>query len=307
MSRKHAVAIVINAAFVKYAKALLNSMAANWPGHPEILLFVSEALSAEDEAHFRAVPRLSLRLFNPQDYEYRQHLRTTGAGFSTAGFNDAGYFIVNFWSPAFDEYENILVLDADMLVLKPLDALLDQREFFAVSAANPRRFPLFDLKRPGLAGKAIEFAQIYAKALAQGIVVRPRQSINSGVLLIPRQWRSPPHYARMLQLLRDFYPHCPSDQEIIYLWMLKNDLAASEDFRMNFQARFLNGLAEHSLPATLTPPIAAAAGDIHILHFNGPKPDSKQFRTHAWTKGREELAALYSRHAAPTAASTGSP
>lgn len=299
MTKKHAVAIVINAAFVKYAKALLNSMAANWPSHPEVLLFVSEALSEEDETHFRAVPRLDLRVFNPQDYEYRQHLRTTGSGFSTAGFNDAGYFIVNFWSPEFDPYENILVLDADMLVLKPLDALLEQREFFAVSAANPRRFPLFDLKRPGKIAKAIEFAQIYAKALARGIVVRPRQSINSGVLLIPRKWRSPQHYTQMLQLLREFYPHCPSDQEIIYLWMLKQGLAAGEDFRMNFQARFLNGLADRSLPAALTPQIAAAAGDIHILHFNGPKPDSKQFRTHAWTKGREELAALYRQHSEP--------
>jgi len=294
--KNNAIAIVINAAFVKYAKTLIKSIQSNWPNHPQILLFLSETIGQEDRLYFESTPKLKTVNFNPNDYEYRKALITTGTGFSTTGFNDAGYFIVNFWSPAFEQYDNILVLDADMLVLKNLDELVSQENFFAVSAANPRRFPIFDIKKKGI-GKIFEFATIYLRALCRGIVVKPGKSINSGVLVIPKKWRTQKKYEEILQLLKNFYSHCPSDQEIIYLWMLKNRIAERQDFRMNFQARFINALASNILPRKFSKQVQAASADIHILHFNGPKPDSARFKTHPWTTGRDDLVDLYLQYA----------
>ena len=100
----------------------------------------------------------------------------------------------------------------------------------------------------------------------------------------------------MLGLVRDFKKYCSSDQEIILLWMLKFDKSISMVFRFNFQARFFNGLRNGTLSSRYTDPIKVASNDIHILHFNGPKPDSDEFLDHPWTKGRQDLIELYKNY-----------
>ena len=97
----------------------------------------------------------------------------------------------------------------------------------------------------------------------------------------------------MVEILKIFRPLCSSDQEIIYLWMKKYNRKISFDFRYNFQVRFFNEFENKSLPNLFLSKIEEAINDIHILHYNGPKPDSTDFLNHPWTKGQSHLIDLF--------------
>lgn len=295
LKKENAVAIVVNQAFAHYARPLINSIHRNWPDHPVILLFLSADVLDEQVAWFSGLPKVVVKRFNPIDYEYRRLLQDKGGRFDSKAFNDAGFFIMNFWSEMFSDYHNILILDADMLVLKNLNELIQEESFLAVSAANERILPVFSFDQP-LFHKARNLAGAYLRAVSMGIVLLPYVSMNSGVIKIGPQDRTPEKYKALLNILKYFRTSCIGDQEIILMWMNKFSKQISKDFRMNFQARFFNGMQNGSLPKRYMDEIKAASEDIHILHFNGVKPDSPHFLGHPWTKGRNELVDLYNSY-----------
>lgn len=96
--------------------------------------------------------------------------------------------------------------------------------------------------------------------------------------------------------MKNFKKACPSDQEIILLWILKTQKKFSIDFRFNFQIRFFNALQENSLPKKYKSNIENAIHDIHILHFNGIKPNDPLFLEKGWGKNRTELVKLYKKY-----------
>ena len=71
---------------------------------------------------------------------------------------------------------------------------------------------------------------------------------------------------------------------------MKHKLSISNDFRYNFQLRFLNLIKQSTEKYTH---LTQAAKDIKVIHFNGPKPNSAEFETHSWTEGQNNWKALY--------------
>ncbi|WP_210463528.1 glycosyltransferase [Rufibacter roseolus] len=293
--KENAIAIVVNQDFARYAKTLINSIKKNWVNHPPILLFLTPDVDRELENAFSLIPKVSPKRFNPQAFEYRELLIDKNEKFESKSFNDAGFFIVNFWSDLFSEYNNILVLDADMLVLKDLSAFMEEDSFLGISAANERILPVFSFNRP-LLSKALSLTNAYCKALAMGIFLPPFASMNSGVLRIGPQDRTPEKYRALLKILKEFRASTVGDQEIIYLWMQKFNKPISFDFRMNFQARFFNAIENNQIPIRFRRKVIEASKDVHILHFNGAKPDSPDFLHHPWTKDRHDLVALFNSY-----------
>lgn len=294
-NQQNAVAVVVNQSFVHYVKPLLNSIKRNWFDHPTILLFLSTDVEEQYEVEYNQKERVVVKRFNPNDFEYRKYLVDKKDKFSSKGFNDAGFFIINFWSQMYENYNNILILDADMLVLKNLTFLFEDDNFLGISAANESILPAFSNTFPTVT-KILAYLTAYAKALYNGIFLKRYESLNSGVIKIGKQDRSARKYKAMLRILKTFRKYCPSDQEIIFLWTKKFKKPIQTDFRLNFQARFFNALKENTLPHNLAAAIHEAANDIHILHFNGVKPDNPDFLHHPWTKGRQELVDLYNSY-----------
>lgn len=292
VNKKNAVVIVVNQAFAHYAKPLINSIKKNWINHPEILLFLSHDVTMELEEWFSRIGNVTVKRFDPSTYEYRKLLNNGSGKFDSKDFNDAGYFIINFWDDTFDEYDDLLILDADMLVLKDLTELLNTGSFTGVSAANSRMLPVFSFNQPMLK-KLFNLTSYYFKALGMGVYLKPYESLNSGVVRIAKNDRSKKSFRVMLNLLKTFRKGCPTDQEIILLWMKRFNKKISLDFRMNFQARFFNALENNDKSMLHHDKIREAAKDIHIIHFNGPKPDSAEFLHHPWTLGRSELVEMY--------------
>src|SRR5690606_33231275 len=172
---------------------------------------------------------------------------------------------------------------------------LEENSFFGVDAVNNRVFPAFSFDEPILS-KFVSFTSTYLRAIANGIFLPPYTSLNSGVIRLTAADRSAWNYQFMMKLLKHFRKSCPSDQELILLWTIKTRKKISQDFRMNFQARFYNEMAENNLPKHYLDKIRQSAEDVHILHFNGPKPDSSSFLTHPWTRDRTELVELYQKY-----------
>lgn len=293
--KKHAIAIVVNNAYAKYAVSLIQSIKTNWPLHPQILLHLHVDVSFEIASYFESLNQVSIVRFDPNNFEYRKLLIDNQTTFGSNSFHDSGYFILNFWNTNFDEFENILILDADMLVLKDLDALINQKEFVGISAANERFIPAFSFK-----GNAIKRSRQYFvytfKAWMKGIFVLPKQSLNSGVILLTPQDRTTKNYTLLLNLLKGFKNACPSDQEIILLWAIKTKKKISTDFIYNFQIRFFNEMKENRLIKQLKSPIKNASDNIHILHFNGIKPDEPDFLKKGWGKNRIELVKMFEQY-----------
>ncbi|MGB3619186.1 MAG: glycosyltransferase [Catalinimonas sp.] len=288
----NAVVVVTNREFYHYAKALVNSIRANWEDHPEVLLFVRKDPTGKWTPTEDPVEDARTIEYDPADFEYRKLLSDGNQAFGTQAFNDAGFFILNAWGDLLSKYDTVLVLDADMLVLKNLNALLHDESFFGVSAANERLLPVFNV--PGSIPKKIAgLVTAYAAALAEGIYVPPHVSLNSGVIRLARRDRTRQDYLKLLDLTKKFRQYCMSDQEIILLWSKLRKKPISMDFRFNFQARFYNAIAEGSLPKKFAPEVVKASNDVHILHFNGPKPDTPGFLQHAWTRGRTDLKELF--------------
>ena len=99
------------------------------------------------------------------------------------------FFIINFWDDILSEYNDVLILDADTLVLKNLDHLMNDESFFAASAANERFLPVFSINQPFLPKMSTLFNS-YLKALKMGIYLKPMESINSGVIRLSVKDRS---------------------------------------------------------------------------------------------------------------------
>ncbi len=289
------IAIVVNNDFAHYVRTLLNSIKKNWSSHPPILLYLCNDVDSKFVEEYSKYDNLTCQFYNPSDLEYRSYLVDSGKNFSTKAFNDSGFFILNFFNPKFEEYNDILVLDVDMLVLKNLDELFLDKDFFGISAANSKIFPVFSIDKKWHV-KFFQFIYCYFLALTKGIFIPFGVSFNSGVVKISKSDRTLSKYNSLIDILINFRLYCPSDQEIILLWMLKNKKKISNDFRFNFQARFFNAVKKNTLPKIYREMVQKASHDIHILHFNGPKPDTKQFITHLWTEGRSELVDLYMKY-----------
>lgn len=64
--------------------------------------------------------------------------------------------------------------------------------------------------------------------------------VNSGVFMIPKKYRSKANLETMLALqerYNSFFVH--SDQSIISIWCLMNNIPLSRDFRYNFQTQYI--------------------------------------------------------------------
>ena len=157
----------------------------------------------------------------------------------------------------FDRYDRILYLDADMLVLEPLDALLDSDQFVAFEELYPDKATLVFNDRNAAALKAL---------LAADELNDHDWNIaaNAGVIVLPRSVRTAGHLATAERIIRQYAPHLMwGDQSLLNIWMARYRLGVTHDCRFNYQLRLLLGNGRPCCPFR----------DVKILHFNGQRPD----------------------------------
>jgi hypothetical protein len=158
----------------------------------------------------------------------------------------------------FDRYDQVLYLDADMLVLGPLDALVGSSQMVAFEELFPHKSTLVftDRDAPGLR------ALLDADGLGNHSW---NVAANAGVIALPRSVRTAEHLATARRITQKYGPYLMwGDQSLLNVWMARYGFGVTHDCRFNYQLRLL---LENQRPC-------CPFRDVKILHFNGQRPDS---------------------------------
>jgi hypothetical protein len=158
----------------------------------------------------------------------------------------------------FDRYDQILYLDADMLVLEPLDALVDSGQMVAFEELLPQK-------------TTIVFTDRSAAGLQDLLAADElgdhdwNIAANAGVIVLPKSVRTPGHLATARRITRQYAPFLMwGDQSLLNIWMARYRLGVTHDCRFNYQLRLLLEDSRRCCPFR----------DVKILHFNGQRPDT---------------------------------
>jgi|GEM_PF-1217750 len=285
----HAIFLVFDDAYSRQATACLKSIEANYPGHPRILACYDGSDPAV-LAFLDAVENLERVPYEQDD------ARLPGIHLGVVNSPKVFHRYL-LWSEKFDAYDAILHLDVDTLVLKPLDALFETDEFFAVS--DHSNTPAYRVFRAGLE----QDQQLLAMLAEDGLPFPGGQDdmINAGVFVIPRRYRTRAQYDKLWELTRRYNSYLLfADQSAISLWCHLNGIRIATDYRFNFQAWFF--YSDHFFYDGFFGP-AFSVDDIHVLHFSSWKQDGPHYQNFTALAGgflglNDKVAAFYPSPAA---------
>jgi len=276
----HAIVVVFDDAYGMFARACLNSIRQNYPNYPQILAFYDGA-DASLKRFLADFDRLRIRsgaeMFQP-------HLDWDLGPVSSPMV----YFKYGLFGPDFDEYDVLLHLDADTLVLKPLDELFRDDDFFIVS--NHGFYPTERV----FAADAFADMNLLCRLAHDGLGYPGGKDdmVNAGVFAVPKRRRQPPHRDRLVDITRTYNEYLQyADQSALSLWCRSFHIPIRVDFRYNFQSPFVT-----------EEPICSLLDDAAIVHFSNKKPSDPDFvdwlyREAVWSKriGRSTTAAVRER------------
>ncbi len=251
---QHAIYLSFDDNFLAYAKACLNSLRDNFPNHPKLIV---DYIGEEGEVLEFLATRGAERLPREPLPEYVRHFAGARAGVNT-------FHRLKLWRRSYDRFDTILHLDADTLVLKPLDDLFEVSVPYFV--ANFESAPQARLFRPA----SNDHAGLRHRLSADNLRFpdRSEDMVNAGVFALPRAWRSPQQIATLARLSQKYGGFFAfADQSLLSLWLMKNDVNPTMNFGDNFQT-----------PMFTNPKVETALDDIRVLHFSsGRKPDTPAF------------------------------
>ena len=246
-STKNAIAVTVSAEYFDVSCLFMDSLNRNYPDHPDIVVCYQGFTSR----HINHLTKSSSRI---RFLDIDEFAISEGPGMRHRDelFNLKVFYPRQvIWTDLFDDYEVVLYLDSDLLVLSPLDHL-------------------FETTSVKIFAEAYQGADqvLYSSRLHQwlplleedGIADRAGQSAaNAGVMAISRRYRTPAQFQRLVMIQERYGPYLAwGDQSMFNIWMWFNGLEPEHDFRHNFQVRLLKQGRE-----------AEAYRDACILHLNG--------------------------------------
>lgn len=244
---RDAIFLTVDAAYAEMLQLLLESLNRWYPGHPAVVVGTSgwsDRLRGAFRTRFPDVRWLDLHSL----------VFPTGPPMGHDASLDRPVMYAR-WAalaPAFDAYETVVYLDADTLVLGPFDELFAASRPMAFTDAHPNRRQMVfdDPEDPGLRLLLVE----------DGLEAWPWDTgANAGVIVLPRPFRTPGQYAEAQRLAERYAPFLRwGDQSVLNLWLARNRILPTRDYRFNYQARLLVEGRERQ-----------AWRDARILHFNG--------------------------------------
>ena len=242
--------------FALYARACLNSIKENYPNHPQLII----DYSGNDRRLTDTLVAMRARILPPEPPpEYTRHLKKGRVG-------QPVFDRFRLWRSAFRSFDTILHLDADTLVLHPLDDLFEKpHPFFVANHEASAGVQVFDPVHD-------DNDQLTRMLCEDGLPAlnAPDDMVNAGVFTLPSASRTPGNIALLARLARRYGRYLAfADQSLLSLWLAALGQRPSTDFADNFQTPFFTA-----------PDVPVAQKDIRILHFSSHrKPGTHAFET----------------------------
>jgi hypothetical protein len=224
--RTKAIFIAVNGKFFAYTVIFLKNLRRNYPQHPDVVAYWAD-LSESELRWLSQFPRVRLVQYVPDPEMVGPAMATHRPKYADSKISYARFEI---WTDAFKEYDQVLHLDTDTIVLAPLDDLIDREGFtiFAESHQNPNAI-FKDRDNP----------ELLAKLKADGITP-PAIHANFGVFCISRRHRTVEEYKTLKHLIQRYGAHFMwADQSLINVWLGLRGIPISQSREFNYQHRFL--------------------------------------------------------------------
>jgi hypothetical protein len=243
----HAILVTVDAEYAGVLRVFLRCLERHYPRHPQVVVCTmgwTTGMRVPFDREIQGLRWLDAAALTFPDGPPIGHERTLERRVMYARWAAM--------TPAFDAYDTVVYLDADTLVLGPLDELFASGRPLAFEDAYPDRRELvfYDPDRPALRRLLAE------DGLADWTW---ETAANAGVLVLPRPYRTMAQLAEGERLAARYDPYLRwGDQSVLNLWLARNGIRPRADVRFNYQARFFLERRER-----------AAYGDARVLHFNG--------------------------------------
>ena len=249
---KNLIVVTFDDEYFKYFVSFCNSIKKNYPDHPLIHAYYDGA----DE-------KILNYLESKENIEYRKYEDFAFTFDVNLGVvpSQKIYFKYFLWSDKFSEFDKVLFLDVDLLVLGSLEDLFHNNDFYLVSDhsidSHLTIFPPEYEEDPALVAMLEEDQLTYPKG--------PDSMGNVGVILVSRKYRTKKYLDQLVYLTTRYNRYLQfGEQSAISLWCIRNQIEYSLDFRYNLQVlHFYSDLAKKE----------GLLEQARIIHFTYYKPD----------------------------------
>ena len=261
---QNAIFISFDDGFIKYAIACINSIVSNYPAHPKLLL----NYSGENE-YFRE----QLTLIDNSaliSIDNTQVLEEVNLGIIN---NKQAFMRLFLWSNQFDHYDNILYLDADTIILKPLDELFNQDDFYVMADTSHSWVSEWVFTRKYYGDPRLKWA-LHSDGLELDSM--QKRMCNSGVFVIPKKYRTPTHFNKLWEIEKKYRRFLAiGDQSIISIWCALNNIPLQNSYHNNLQFASLVYFSDNFPSADIIN--INEQKNVNIFHFNAKKPSSSYY------------------------------
>lgn len=211
---------------VYQAQSCLSSIERNYPDHPAIWIHHSDMIEDDIQFLLKFAKRIVFVKIDPLD-EILQGPSHKGPRHASTSV--MFYVRLLAWSRQYDFADKILYLDIDTVVIRTLAPLL-QSDDFLIFPNNPL-------------GHTAVFRNIWDPKLLQllaedGHPPEMASAPNSGVLLIPKRFRTEAHRQDLIRLMNRYANYSAfADQGVLTLWLRENRIPIQSNMDGNFQLR----------------------------------------------------------------------
>lgn len=257
---KNCIFITFDDNYFFYAKPCLNSLVKNYPNHPPVKVLYKG--NNPDVLNFIST------LSNVQIIDYQLDL----SQFESLNFGPMGspmiYVRLLLWTNYFDEYDTIVYLDCDTLILKPFPEVFEENDFFCVldNACTMNDSPHKVFLMSGESDENL--LSLLQKDNLEFDTIN-KLMINSGFFVLPKRYRTKEHLDQIWKITATYNPYIMyADQSALSIWCYLNNIFISKDYKYNFQIGLSFNKAIPSIDID----------SIKIIHFAGIKPDEPYFQ-----------------------------
>lgn len=226
MHTKNCIFISVDRRFLPHLKICLRSISKNYINHPDIVVCYTN-LTEKDIHHLTKIVQI-IPLKNPINSEelwpIMSHLPKG---------TDPRVFYARFLIrklSLFQDYDKVLHLDADTIIMKNCDKVFDEQDFYIEQDVYNWKDQIYiDNESPEL-----------LKLLVANSLSTEQKAWNAWVFMLPKKYNNSKEYKELMNIVSDYKPYIKrADQSILNIWIAKKWISLSSQRNYNFQHRLV--------------------------------------------------------------------